>query len=215
MRSRALGRIARAAELTCWLSGAALTGWYLLARADGTIIGSTDLEAFVHQLPAPDQSLWARSRIREYAAALGVHSEAPVAVLKIPAIKLQVPVYPDSSELSLNRGAGLIDGMSLPEEGGNLGISGHRDGFFRVLKDVHKGDVIEVQTRLAVHRYRITSVEIVDAADAHLLKETEDPTVTLVTCYPFYYVGHAPQRFIVHGEIEWPAQSAASHQHGE
>jgi sortase A len=188
------------------MTGAALTGWYAFVRVDATVSSQWDLDDFAGQAPAPDQSLWSASRARAYAAALGVKTPSPVAVLNIASVKLEVPVYADSSELSLNRGVGLIEGMGRPDQGGNVGISGHRDGFFRVLRNVQKGAVIELRTPRAVYRYRITAIEIVDATDTHALADTDSPTITLVTCYPFYFVGSAPKRFIVSGEFEWPSQ---------
>ncbi len=95
----------------------------------------------------PDQSLWSEKRIRDFQASLEADTGEPQAVLRIRDLGLEVPVYASSSELHLNRGAGFIEGMGEPDSGGNVGIAGHRDGFFRVLKDVSPGQRIEVQTR--------------------------------------------------------------------
>lgn len=130
----------------------------------------------------------------------------PVAVLRIPSLDLEVPVYPDQRELHLNRGVGLVEGSGSPDRGGNAAIAGHRDGFFRVLMNARTGDVVEVHTRLATHRFRITSIDIVDKIDNGLLADTEEPTVTLVTCYPFYFVGAAPKRYLVRGTYVWPTE---------
>ena len=130
-------------------------------------------------------------------------TEEPLAILRIPDLGLEVPVYASASELHLNRGAGLIEGMGLPDKGGNLGIAGHRDGFFRVLKDVVPGQRIEIETQKRKHSYRVVSTEVVDPSELRVLADTLDPTVTLVTCYPFYFLGSAPQRFIVRGQYEW------------
>ena len=135
-------------------------------------------------------------------ASLALVTEAPVAILRVPDLHLEVPVFATDSELHLNRGAGLIAGMGDPDKGGNVGIAGHRDGFFRALKDVKPGQLIEIETRARTHRYRVVSTEIVDPKDVHVLEDTLDPTVT-VTCYPFYFLGSAPQRFIVRGAYEW------------
>ena len=97
--------------------------------------------------------------------------------------------------------------MGTPDTGGNVGIAGHRDGFFRVLKDIKVGDVIEVRTRIKMHRYRVTSIDIVDKTDKRLLADTDEPGVTLVTCYPFYFLGNAPQRYIVAATYVWPSDS--------
>lgn len=196
-------RVRSVIEASCWIAGSVLCGAFLLARADSELGRKQGLDEFAAQLRAPDQALWAPARVTDYWAALQLPVDPPVAILGVPALALQVPIYPRSNELSLNRGAALIDGMAAPDSGGNLGIAGHRDGFFRVLKDIRPGDVIEVRTRLKLHRYRVTSIRIVDVGDVQLLADTEDPSVTLVTCYPFYYVGRAPQRFVVSATYEW------------
>jgi LPXTG-site transpeptidase (sortase) family protein len=141
--------------------------------------------------------------VRDYQASLAAVQEAPLAILRIPALKLEVPVYATDTELHLNRGAGLIQGMGLPDKGGNLGIAGHRDGFFRVLKDATPGQRIEIVTKSRTHVFNVVSTEVVEATDLRPLADTLDPTITLVTCYPFYFIGHAPQRFIVRGTYDW------------
>jgi sortase A len=196
-------RILSAAEALCFAAGTALCATYALARADAAVGSAHDLAEFNASVRAPDQSLWSPKRVSSYRAALTLPADPPVAILTVPALKLEVPVYDRATELTLNRGAALIDGMRLPDQGGNAGIAGHRDGYFRVLKDVREGDLIEVRTRLKIHRYRVAAIQIVDQADRHLLRDTDEPSVTLVTCYPFYYVGSAPQRFIVTATYEW------------
>ena len=83
-----------------------------------------------------------------------------------------------------------------------MGLAGHRDGFFRVLKDVKIGDMIHVQSLDATTRYRISEIKIVEPTDVYVLDPTQSATVTLVTCYPFYFIGEAPQRYIVKGLAE-------------
>ena len=179
---------------------------FAIAQADSALGSSRALEEFSASLNPPDQSQWAAGRVRDYEKAKH-EPGSPVAVLTVPSLKLEVPVFDKDDDLSLNRGAGLVAGMGTPDQGGNVGIAGHRDGFFRVLKDIKVGDLIEVRTRLKVHRYRVTSIEIVDAADKRLLADTELPSITLVTCYPFYYIGNAPQRYIVAGNYQWSSET--------
>jgi sortase A len=146
-----------------------------------------------------DQSSWSPGRIRGYAAAVTGHdeSERPAAVLRIASVNLEVPVYADSNERNLNRGAGLIAGTAQPGGGGNVAIAAHRDGYFRALRNAAVGDVIELESRALRKTYRISEITIVEPTDMWPLDETDEPAVTLVTCYPFYFVGSAPQRFIV------------------
>lgn len=126
-----------------------------------------------------------------------VTEELPVALLRINQVKLEVPVFQDLNERNLNRGAGLIDGTGLPGSEGNVAIAAHRDGYFRALKDVSKGDVLELETLHGSRQYRVSAISIVEPTDLWPLGATSEPAVTLVTCYPFYFVGSAPQRYIV------------------
>jgi LPXTG-site transpeptidase (sortase) family protein len=196
-------RLLAALQYVCFGAGALLVSVVALARLDAEAGREAGIERFAREAAAPDQALWAPERIKDYEASLALVTEAPLAVLRMPDLGLEVPVYATDSELHLNRGAGLIAGMGRPDKGGNLGIAGHRDGFFRVLKDARPGQRIEVETRLRRHVYRVVATEVVDPTALHVLADTADPTVTLVTCYPFYFLGHAPQRFIVRGSYEW------------
>lgn len=196
-------RLLAALQYACLGAGFCLISLVALARLDGEVGRRAAVEDFAQPSRAPDQSLWSPERIKDYEASLALVTDRPLAILRIPDLGLEVPVYATSSELHLNRGAGLIAGMGLPDKGGNLGIAGHRDGFFRVLKDIRPGQRIEVQTRNRLHTYRVTETEVVDPEDLRPLADTVDPTVTLVTCFPFYFLGHAPQRFIVRGAYEW------------
>jgi len=203
-------RALKAAQWTSILLGMLLTGVYALAAIDAEVVQHADLEAFTASLGEPDRSLWSQIRVKEFAESKHADAGPVSGVLRIPSLKLTVPIYPDESDLHLNRGVGLVQGSGSPDQGGNAAIAGHRDGYFRVLKDIRKGEVIEIQTRRAVHRYRITSVDIVDKHDNRLLSDTEDPSITLVTCYPFYFVGAAPQRYLVRGTYIWPTPASRS-----
>lgn len=150
----------------------------------------------------PDMSLWAPGRIEDYRASLQVELPPLLGILEIPSVGLQVPVYSTSTDLTMDRGAGIIDGMAYPHEEGNIGISGHRDGYFRVLKDIELGDKVVLQTLNGTKRFIVDMTQVVEISDTHLLQDTRDQTLTLVTCYPFYYVGHAPQRFIVTASLD-------------
>lgn len=185
-------------EAGCWIVGVACTLIYGLSRADAELGRRLDV-AKVMQATEPDYQSWSEGRIRAYKASLEVATGPLIGTLRIPAVQLEVPLYGDTSELHLNRGVGLIEHMSAPGHGGNLGIAGHRDGFFRVLKNVRAGEEIEIRTLSGLYRYRISELHVVEPSDARLLSPTGQPSITLVTCYPFYFVGNAPQRFVVRG----------------
>jgi LPXTG-site transpeptidase (sortase) family protein len=145
----------------------------------------------------PDMTLWNAQRIKDYQDSLMVNGEPPIGVMTIGDVNIQIPIYDGSEDLNLNRGVGRIKGMAWLDETGNLGIAGHRDGIFRALKDIEKGDEIEVLSVYGVENYEVSSITIVDKNDLSVLDPTPDKTLTLVTCYPFYHIGHAPQRYIV------------------
>jgi sortase A len=138
-----------------------------------------------------------------------VDPDAPIAVLTIPKIALKVPVFNGTEELTLNRGVGRIIGTAKPGQGGNIGIAGHRDGFFLGLKDIRIGDRIELETPDQRTVFAVDSIKIVLPEDVGVLKPSDHPMLTLVTCYPFYYIGHAPKRYIVRAAIAEPAQTPA------
>lgn len=162
------------------------------------IIGELQLDNTVYH--SPHQLHRSAIRIQTHEASTSGAAEdetLPVALLRIDRVALEVPVYMDISERNLNRGAGLVDGTSLPDSNGNIAIAAHRDGYFRALADVAVGDVLELETLRSTREYRITGISIVMPTDLWPLDETDEPAVTLVTCYPFYFVGNAPQRYIV------------------
>ncbi len=149
-----------------------------------------------------DFSLWSPKRIEQYKTSLAEHFDEPIALLKVSKIGLEVPVFEGTDERVLNRGVGRIAGTASAGELGNLGIAGHRDGFFRGLKDVAVGDRIEVETKVGTRIYVIDRISLVDPSDVSVLKDGPVPSLTLVTCYPFYFVGSAPQRYIVHASLK-------------
>jgi len=141
--------------------------------------------------------LWSKNRIVAYTQSLSQKSDMPIAVLRIPSLNLQAPVFDGTDEVTLNRGVGRIAGTASVGQPGNLGIAGHRDGFFRVLKDIQTGDIILLDEADKTEEYIVKQTQIVNPEDTYVLAPTNEATVTLVTCFPFYFVGSAPQRFIV------------------
>ena len=152
-----------------------------------------------------DFSLWSDGRIKDYLDSLEQKTESPLAVLRIPKLHLEVPVYEGSDDLTLNRGLGRIIGTAKLGDVGNTGIAGHRDGFFRGLKDIGPGDTLELMLPHRTDHYAVTSITITNPDDVSVLDPTSTSSLTLVTCYPFYFVGSAPRRYIVQASLEQPS----------
>jgi len=206
-------------EVVLLVVGLALVGSAAFMYVGGRIYSRGAVARFHEGLPSQDAvtvglksvttvdySLWAPKRIEQYKASLAEHFDQPLAVLRVDKIHLEVPVFEGTSEPVLNRGVGRIEGTARVGEAGNIGIAGHRDGFFRGLKDVGVGDTMELETSAGTQTYMIDSIRLVTPDDVSVLKNDPVPAMTLVTCFPFYFVGSAPQRYIVHasakGEIK-------------
>jgi sortase A len=199
-------RKVRIAERILLAIGLSLLLAWAAARFHGRTASDAAIKRFYaeasQRLGAPsagrvDFTQWSPKRIAAYKASLAEKTDLPLAVLRIPKINLEVPVFNDTDDLTLNRGVGRIIGTSHIGETGNIGIAGHRDGFFRGLKDVGRNDLIELIQPDHTDQYIITDIQVVGPENVSLLAATPAPTLTLVTCYPFYFVGSAPQRYIV------------------
>jgi sortase A len=191
------------AERACWAIG--LAGLVLVGASQIEVATSArqNLERFAALRtlapPAaePDQSLWSAIRITAWRDALREPAAPPLAVLRIPKIRLEVAVLPGTDDRTLDRAVGHIEDTAPPGADGNTGLAGHRDGFFRGLKDIGVGDSIVLETPHGTEAYVVERTWIVDPDDVSVLDPTPTRSLTLVTCYPFYFVGSAPQRFIV------------------
>jgi len=163
-----------------------------------------------HEVPAPDQGNWSETRIRGYAASRGFDLGAPEAVLEIPALNLQVPVYPSTERRVMELGAGWVEGTGVPGEDGNVVLAAHRDSYFRELGRVAPGSEIVLRTELGERRYQVAETRIVGPLDVDVLDDVGEPVLTLITCYPFYYAGHAPDRFVVRARLLTKAAAPAA-----
>ena len=180
---------------------------FAFAQADRKVASAAAISAFVEAredapAPVPDQSLWSPARRSSWEEATLADSGTPQSLLRIPSIDLLAPVFSTTSELALNRGIGWIETTASPGTLGNVGLAGHRDGFFRRLQDLEVGDSLELQTIGRTLHYRVTNLSIVAPTDLQVLEPTDEPSVTLVTCYPFYFIGDAPQRFIARAVLD-------------
>lgn len=209
----------RQAERVLFVTGVVLLAIWAGARMHrliGSRAGIARFEAEARaartSLPSPqidpdlgsqvDFRLWSVKRMSAYEDSLLQKTDAPLAVLRISKIDLEVPVFNGTDDLTLNRGVGRILGTAQVGQTGNVGIAGHRDGFFRGLQNIGQGDVIELVEPAHTDRYIVAQIRIVTPEDTSVLDATSVPTLTLVTCFPFYFIGHAPKRYIVTATLD-------------
>ena len=196
-------------ERAAWIVGlVALTAWVIVWAA-GKAGAQRELDRFAalyspssgtsdrSAAVSPDFLLWSPERVEAWRAAQQEGGPAPLGVFRLPRLRIEAPVLTGTDDWTLNRAVGHIEGTPLPGAAGNSGLAAHRDSFFRALKDVAIGDVIELVTPANLVTYRVEHTWIVLPEDVWVLDQTPSAALTLVTCYPFYFIGSAPQRFIV------------------
>jgi sortase A len=153
-----------------------------------------------------------KSRFETVSQNVGPHPVTEGGVIgeiDIPRLELETMVVQGDSPKILRRAVGHMPDTPLPWESGNVALAGHRDGFFRPLRNIRSGDVINFKTVNGDFQYEVESTEVVRASDVRVLDASSERVLTLVTCFPFYYVGSAPDRFIVRARaVGSPAQAA-------
>jgi sortase A len=210
----------RRVERGLLLFGSLFLGIFVSARVDRAISLHETMAHFREISPADsvapivvgnvlDLSRRSENGERAYQKVLAEHVSRPLAVLRIARVHLEVPVLDGTSTLALNRGVGHIRGTAAPGEGGNTGIAGHRDGFFRLLRDVRLGDSIELERPGQTLQYRVTEILIVEPNNVDVLQPKTVPSLTLITCFPFYFIGSAPKRYVVEASLgAWPGRAS-------
>jgi LPXTG-site transpeptidase (sortase) family protein len=168
------------------------------APALGFLLHSLVDKAHPSEAPPPDDFGEFAPRRREAPPRRTLEPEALIGRIEIPRLGIRAMIVHGTSDRALRRAVGHIEGTAVPGEPGNSGIAGHRDTFFRELRGVRKGDLIRIKTLEATYSYSIDSIRIVDPEDTWVLNASAAPALTLVTCYPFDYIGTAPRRYIVH-----------------
>lgn len=199
-RSRAF---AKTLEAVAWAAGIVCLAYVGVRHFDSVNSNRESMRRFTELRTehrrggSVDVSLWSEARITAWQNTRDLAGPTPLAILRIPRIHLEVPVLEGTDELTLNRAVGHIEDTATPGADGNAGIAGHRDGFFRGLMNVVPGDAIQLESLDGTDDYRIERTWIVNPDDVSVLDPTPGQSLTLVTCYPFYFIGSAPQRYIV------------------
>ena len=181
--------------------GVALAAWCAVVLVEARFTRSLPPEQpplkVTMTLPGEDENGAAKPRVQRSALKPG----AVIGTLTAPRLQLSTPVLEGSDDGTLRKGAGHIEDTPYPGEDGNVGIAGHRDTVFRPLERAKVGDALELVTADRTYRYEITRTLITNPTNVEVLDPTGEPMLTLVTCYPFVYVGHAPRRFIVQAKL--------------
>jgi len=162
-------------------------------KARGPSVGSGESL----RLPPRPPGLTEASHKRPQSLGIAVGVGSPLGLIEISAIGLEAMILEGTDDGVLRRAVGHIPGTSLPGHQGNVAIAGHRDTFFRPLRKICKNDEITLTTLDGSYRYRVDSTQVVAPEDTGVLANSDESILTLVTCYPFYFVGSAPKRFIV------------------
>ena len=183
----------------CMLVGAVLLGCWCVPMVYGLVFSHVVLSRF--QAQHAETVAWSPGRVASYRDALKVAAPPAQAVLRISRVGIRVPVMEGTSKLVMNLGAGHIAGTASPGGAGNVALASHRDGYFRHLKDVRLGDRIEVDSTHGTDVYQVDKLQVVAPNDVSSLQPTANAVLTLVTCYPFFYLGPAPQRYIVRASL--------------
>jgi sortase A len=130
-------------------------------------------------------------------ASSSLREMSPIGNLEIPRVHISAMVAEGTSRSVLSRAVGHVSGTALPGQSGNITLAAHRDTFFRNLHDVRSGDLIDLKEPGHEYRYRVRFTAVVGPEDTWVLEPTSKETLTLVTCYPFHFIGPAPDRFII------------------
>jgi sortase A len=177
-----------AAELTLVMLGAACIGWYGGVR----VAAAREQQVLSHELEIA----------RAPAAVVSpLAAQSMIGRIELPRLHLSAVAREGVDDRTLDVAIGHVPGTALPGDPGNAAFAAHRDTFFRPLRRVQPGDVVTVTSPRGRYRYLVTSTRVVDPDDVSVLNPTTDVTLTLVTCYPFTYIGNAPYRFVVHAEL--------------
>jgi len=196
--SRRRSRLLRLLEWLLLLVGIAALGYYVYSSAETMLyqaFENRELDRILDTAP-PSGTARAVPRATPRPRPRPLDATA-IGRREIPRLVVSARIRTGSDARTLQLAVGHIPGTAFPGENGNVGLAGHRDTFFRRLRDIRNNDEIRVTTSDGTYDYRVERTSVVQPEDVWVLKPTGYPALTLVTCYPFTYIGNAPQRFIV------------------
>ena len=186
----------RTVERILFVIGIVALGWYATAR----LAAAREQSALSRELEAARSAMDAQPAATRAPAALA--ARALIGRIEVPRLKLSALAREGVDVRTLRGSVGHVPGTALPGAEGNAAFAAHRDTFFSPLKWIRKGDEVLVTTPDGVHRYAVNRTRVVDPSDVSVLQPSREHTLTLITCYPFDYVGSAPKRFIVQATLQ-------------
>lgn len=196
IRKTSIRLVLRWAQYLLFAGAIIMLGYCAFVLVDASMFQRRERQS-LDRMPGAQQ-LPTRAARRE--AVPVVASGGLIGRIEITRLGVSVAVVQGTGNATLRRAAGHIEGTALPGQIGNVGIAAHRDTFFRPLRNIHRDDIIALKTPGGEYRYRVVSTKIVNPSDVAVLNSDGTEVLTLVTCYPFYFVGAAPKRFIVRAQ---------------
>jgi len=194
-------RSLRYLERLAWLAAACLLGWWMLTVGHAWWYQHAAAARFANDVHSVATEITV-PYVDPHAVALPetLETGATIGRLEVPRLGLSVMVAEGDSDDTLDVAAGHLPDTPLPWQPGNSALAAHRDTYFRRLKAIKADDEVRLTTAAGTFSYKVKQVSIVTPEDLSVLRETSQPTLTLITCYPFSYIGHAPKRFVVRAE---------------
>jgi sortase A len=177
-------------ERVLLVSGVALGAWYAAVLIEAHYFKSLPAPPVTVTMEVPGEPRTHRFAAGEW-----------IAQMNAPSVHLTATVLEGSDDRTLERAAGHIEDTPFPGDPGNVGIAGHRDTTFRAVRNLKIGDPLTLTTADRVFSYKISSLKIVNPEDVYVLDPTDHPVITLVTCYPFSFIGHAPKRYVIRADL--------------
>jgi sortase A len=178
--------------------GVLILGYCGFVLIDAKVYQASETRRFQEQIKDFNPAIASESRIQE----VSIHPSTgkTLGEIELTRVGVTAMILEGTDDRTLRRAVGHIPGTPLPGQPGNVAIAGHRDTFFRALRNVREDDEITLMTLEGSYRYRVDSIKVVGPNDTEVLDNSGDDILTLVTCYPFYFVGPAPRRFIVRAQ---------------
>jgi sortase A len=188
-------------ERLFWIIAAVALTTYGLAVAERHLYQLYFTWQFAEKLELPSPAPAPHLSAAAAPQATNLRDGAVLGRLDIPSIHLSAMIAEGVGSTTLRRSVGHVPGTALPGANGNVSLSAHRDSFFRHVGELRANDLISITTLAGTFDYAVESTRVVDPDEVSVLRDVGRPTLTLVTCYPFYFVGPAPKRFVVHAAL--------------